>query len=173
MIHHVEFLIQFLPLACAHLVIPPLSYFNGERLSNELLEEFLNLIYSAVPRTFLTEKFITSLLNDASNTNEIRGTMVTHIFVHTSYSHLFGNLSAALQFAYPVYEEFGTVGLYFLFISGGVASSIPTFLRTDQKRAFSELVYDRLALQETNESYVHWVPGILQIIMLRPSTLLL
>ena len=158
-----DFLIHFLPIALAHIALPPLSYFSGETFDNEILDEFFRFIYSVTPQSFLSRKFIYSLVNDSSNGVDFEWTMLTHIFVHTSYEHMFGNLSAALQFAYPVYNEFGAVGLYFLFLSGGAFASLPTFLRQNQKSAFSQLVYDRIAIRPSGETYSKWIPGMKKI----------
>ena len=157
--HHTEFLIQFLPIAIAHIALPPISYFSGESFDSEFLNDLFASIYSAVPQSILNRRFIYSLVNDSSNGTDLRWTMLTHIFVHTSYEHMFGNLSAALQFSYPVYNEFGTFGLYFLFLSGGAFASLPTFLKKNQKSAFSKLVYDRIAIRPNSESYSQWIPG--------------
>lgn len=159
--HYAEFLWQFLPLAAAHLVLPPLSYFRGERVRPEVVDEIFELIYSVVPPSILSERFINSLLRDHSHGTDLHHTMITHIFVHSSYEHLFGNLSGVLQFAYPVYNEFGTMGLYFLFLSGGAIASLPTFLRSGQKSAFSKLVYDSISIKPDSGTYSQYIPGTL------------
>lgn len=156
---YIEFLIQFAPLAAAHLAVPPLSYFYRERCENKVFADFFRWLYSIVPPCFLDRKFIHSLVDDYNDVNIINATRITHLFVHSNYDHLFSNLQVALQLSYPVYNEFGTCGLYVLFLSGGIFASLPTFLRSDQKSALSKLVYDRVAIQPSNNSYSRWIPG--------------
>ena len=157
--HYMEFISHFLPLAAAHLLLPPLSFFSGERIEAEVANEVFGLIYSVVPPSILNRKFVESLLFDSSHGTDFHHTMITHLFVHSSYEHMFHNLSAAMQFAYPVYTEFGSAGLYFLFVSGGVIASLPIFFRIDQNSAFSKLVYDSISIKPGNGTYSQYVPG--------------
>ena len=159
--NYAEFLSQFLPLAAAHLLLPPLSFFSGERIEAEIADEIFCWLYSVVPPSLLNRKFVESLLFDSSHGTDFHYTMISHLFVHSSYEHLFHNLSAAMQFAYPVYNEFGSAGLYFLFLSGGAIASLPIFFRSDQNSAFSKLVYDSISIKPGNGIYSQYVPGIL------------
>lgn len=154
-----DFLIAILPIAGLHLILPPIAYFHGERLSNAEIQEFLELVfYSSIPREFFNEKFISHLTYDSAG-RTFTLNLLRHVFVHADYDHLFGNLSAATQLSFPVYRELGGVGLYILFFSGGVLASIPTFLHKEQKTAFSNLIYDKIAIKPSANSNGGWIPG--------------
>lgn len=56
------------------------------------------------------------------------------MFVHGSYNHLFMNLVAAVQFGYPVYMEYGPIGLYTVFLCGGVFAALPSVLYLGQQK---------------------------------------
>jgi membrane associated rhomboid family serine protease len=45
------------------------------------------------------------------------------MFVHASYQHLLGNLQSLVNYGFPVYDQFGPSGLYFVFLGGGILSS--------------------------------------------------
>ena len=155
----VDYLFTVMPIAAAHLAIPPISFFRGERLGDVQLQTLFDFIYSMIPEDLLSAYFVQSLMYDSANWPNIDSTIITHMFVHGNYEHLLGNLSAALQGSFPIYQEFGALGLYFLFISGGTIASFPSFLHDDQKRAFSKLFYDEVALQPRGSSFSRWIPG--------------
>ena len=157
---YVDCLLAFTPIAAAHLAIPPISFFRGERLGDVQLQTFFDFIYSMFPGNLLSAHFVQSLMYNSAKWPNIDSTIITHMFVHGNYEHLLGNLSAALHGSYPIYQEFGALGLYFLFISGGTIASFPSFLHDDdQKRAFSKLFYDEVALQPRGSSFSRWIPG--------------
>lgn len=156
---YMDFLISVLPIAAVHLALPPISYFRGERLSNSEIQELLELVfYSSIPEELFSENYISHLTYDSAG-KIINSSLLSHLFVHIDYKHMIGNLSAALQFAHPIYREFGGIGLYILFFSGGVLASIPTFLHKDQRMAFSNLIYDKIAIKSTGDSKGGWIPG--------------
>ena len=159
----VDYLLAFMPIAAAHIAIPPISFFAGERLSETLLQNFLDFIYSIVPVEKLSATYVRSLMYNTADWPNIKSTIITHMFVHADYKHLIDNLNAAFQLAFPVYEQFGAGGLYLLFISGGAIASFPSFLHEDQKRAFSNLFYEKVALKPRDNSLSSWIPG--QIIL--------
>ena len=159
MVTLIDYLLAFIPIAAAHIAIPPMSYFNGERLSNAVLQNFLDYVYSLVPKELLTSDYVRSLTYNSAHWPNIDSTIITHLFVHGNYEHLFGNLNAALHASFPIYQEFGALGLYFLFISGGAIAAFPSFLHEDQKRAFSNLFYEKVALQPRGNSLSSWIPG--------------
>jgi membrane associated rhomboid family serine protease len=155
-----DFFLAILPIVGLHLVLPPIAYFRGERLTNAEIQELLELVfYSSIPKEFFNEKFISHLTYDSAG-KTFTLNLLRHIFVHANYDHLFSNLSAASQLSFPVYREFGGVGLYILFFSGGVLASIPTFLHKDQKLAFSHLIYDKIAIKPSGNSNGGWIPGL-------------
>ena len=63
-------------------------------------------------------------------------TYITHLFIHSDYKHLYNNLLVLFESAYPVYHEFGAIGVYCLFFGGGVASAIPSFLHDAWEKQF-------------------------------------
>ena len=140
------FLISFLPIVIAHIVFPPLSYFDGEKVGNEIIDDFLRIVYHLAPKKVLNRKFVESLVNDSAKGRRSSRTMLTYIFIHGSYEHMSQNLLGAINPAYPIYKEFGKKGLYFLFLSGGVFASLPTFFRKQQNRAFRKLVSDEFGI---------------------------
>ena len=156
---YIDYILAFLPIVAAHVAIPPMSFFRGERLSNALLQDIFSYIYSLTPQQLLSADYVRSLLYNSADWPNIKSTIVTHMFVHNDYQHLLGNLNAAFQASFPIYAEFGAVGLYFLFISGGAIASFPSFLHEDQKRAFSNLFYDKVALQPGGNFFSSWIPG--------------
>ena len=140
-----EYVWAVLPLAALHLAVPPLGYFWGERFYVDGNKDlFTDVIYRLVPEKLLSESYVRSLLADDKEPFSIRN--ITSLFVHGSYSHLFNNLTACLQFGMPVYGEFGSNGLYFVFLAGGAFSSIPTFLHADQKKELARLVASKLSV---------------------------
>lgn len=114
-----DYLFSFIPLVCAHICIPPLSYF----MNNETPHYFFDELYEILPSEITNPKFVESLLLDADKPS---WTLLSHLFVHADYNHMFNNLIACIQLSYPIYNEFGTFGLYTLFLTGGVASSVPS-----------------------------------------------
>ena len=155
----VDYLLAFIPIAAAHIAIPPLSFFGGERLEDTLQQNFLDFVYSIVPVEIMSFFYVRSLMYNTADWPNITSTIITHMFVHADYKHLIGNLNAAFQIAFPVFDQFGAGGLYLLFISGGAIASFPSFLHEDQKRAFSNLFYDKVALKPRDKSLSSWIPG--------------
>lgn len=139
-----EYLWTVLPIAALHVAVPPLSWFWGERIYLDGNDLFSDVIYRIVPPKLLSEAYVRSLLADDKEPFGIRN--ITSLFVHGSYSHLFNNLTACIQFGMPVYGEFGSSGLYFVFLAGGAFSSIPTFLHTDQKKELARLLASKLSI---------------------------
>lgn len=151
-----EYLVAFSPIAIGHLCIPPLSYFEYFREENdERITKIFDLIYSLVPTVFLKKDFVSSLLLVKSKEFSIKSSSITHLFVHATYDHLIGNLSSALVFGGPVCDEFGAMGLYALFLGGGLFSSLTTFLHADQLNALNELL-----LIEEKKSQNNSIPGV-------------
>jgi membrane associated rhomboid family serine protease len=150
------YLVAFSPIAVGHLCIPPLSYFEYFRKENdERITKIFELIYSLVPAFFLEKDFVLSLLLVKSKDFSIKSSSITHLFVHATYEHLIGNLSSAFVFGGPVCDEFGAMGLYALFLGGGLFSSLTTFLHADQLNALNELL-----LIEEKKSQNYNIPGV-------------
>lgn len=139
---YLDYFIAVTPIIISHIAVPPLSYFDGERAVHEWLDTLLESIYSRFPQ--FHKEFVSSMIRDAHA--GLDSTVISHLFVHGSFSHLFGNLFAAVQFGYTTYLEFGAVGLYTVFIFGGATASLPTFLYNDQRRAIRNLVYEKIAI---------------------------
>jgi hypothetical protein len=153
---HIAYLQSFLPLLIGHVIVPPLSSFKFES-PPLILDSFFNIVYTIIdeiyPNTLLSEKFVNSLILDQRALPDDK-TWITHLFVHGDYNHLIGNLSAALQFGYPIYKEFGSEGLYILFLFGGVFASIPSMLYADQKNAFAITMHELLLSIPNNARYL-------------------
>lgn len=145
-----DYIITLSPIIIAHVAVPPLSYFRGERVKDEWLNGFLHFIYSHMPENFLHEKFVSSLTRDMSA--RLNLTVISYLFVHANYSHLFGNLTGIIQLGLPIHKEFGVGGLYSLFLSGGAIASLSTFLHDGQREAIRKLVYEKFAIQQKSNS---------------------
>ena len=141
-----EYVITLSPIIIAHVAVPPMSYFRGERVTNVGLNGFLHFLYSLLPENCFHQELISSLIRDTNA--GLDSTVISHLFVHGDYSHLFGNLMGVIQVGHPIYREFGTAGLYALFLSGGAIASLPTFLHEGQRNAMRKLVYKKLAIQQ-------------------------
>jgi membrane associated rhomboid family serine protease len=138
----------------SHVLLPPLSYFSGERLEDGF-QDIFEAIYSLTPEEWSRARFLNSLCLD---TNDKFGLpYLTHMFVHGSYSHMLTNLNGALTLGLPVFREFGLEGLYIVFLGGGILASIPTFLNEDQKVELARSVGAGLTIPEKSI-----VPGILR-----------
>lgn len=87
--------------------------------------ELFELVYNLLPDKFLSYNYISSLalIHDYNGWNN---GWITSLFIHGDYTHLLNNLTAAFQLGYAAYANYGSFGLYSLFIFGGIASSIPS-----------------------------------------------
>ena len=136
-----EYLTTLSPIIIAHVAVPPLSHFRGERVGNQGMKGF-----SHRPEKYWNKKFIHSLTRDT--TAGLDWTVFSHLFVHDDYDHLYGNLMNAYDWGFPIYREFGAAGLYALFLTGGAIASLPTFIHGGQRKAMRKLVYEKLAIQQ-------------------------
>jgi membrane associated rhomboid family serine protease len=134
--------LAFAPIALGHLIVPPISWFRGGEILPEPLGEIFERIYDIAPESFLSERFVLSLILDNARVLKLDWTRVSHIFVHVNYQHLLSNLTAAYQFGLPVHEAFGQAALYAIFVLGGVYASLPSGLYTRQKQSFAKTVKD-------------------------------
>ena len=143
----IDYAFAALPLVIGHIIIPPLSWFGGERVyldgHTDIFTEFYD---KAVPPILLSAKYVHSLVADSKEPFNYRN--ITSIFVHSTYSHMFNNLSACIQFGLPVYLEFGSNGLYFVFLVGGVVASFPSFLHDDQKKELARVVTSKISVAD-------------------------
>ena len=158
----VDYVFAALPLVLAHVVVPPLSYFQGERVyvDDHMTDVFTELIYPMVPAQLLRASYVVSLTRDAGDP-VISVKSLTALFVHGSYSHMFSNVTAMLTFGLPVYTEFGSNGLFFVFLAGGVFASLPSFLREDQKKEVARLVASKFTVDPgTGNSLYNRLVGV-------------
>lgn len=117
----IKYAIAVLPLTLAHLCIPPLSTFQFvPEPPPPQLEGLFVTLHALVP-ALQDRSTVTGLLLDPKE--DVDATLITHLFVHASYSHLLGNLLQALVLGWPVYRDLGPLGFYALFLAGGVAGS--------------------------------------------------
>lgn len=118
-----------LPLAIAHVAIPPLSYFESPRqFPPSELRPLFDLVFSFSPDYHFDPKFVRSLLLDKStqqNSWGINHTNFTHLFVHKDYNHLINNLFGTVFLGWNVYLENGGIFLYSVYLIGGVFASLP------------------------------------------------
>ena len=143
----IDYAFAAVPLVIGHIIIPPLSWFGGERVyldgHTDIFTEFYD---KAVPPILLSAKYVHSLVADSKEPFNYRN--ITSIFVHSTYSHMFNNLSACIQFGLPVYLEFGSNGLYFVFLVGGAVASFPSFLHDDQKKELARVVTSKISVAD-------------------------
>ena len=143
----IDYVFAVVPLVMGHVMIPPLSWFSGERVYFDgNMDVFSELFYTVVPPILLNGKYIHSLVADAKEPFNYRN--ITSIFVHSTYSHMFNNVSACIQFGLPVYLEFGSYGLYFVFLAGGAFASFPSFLHDDQKKELARVVTSKISVAD-------------------------
>lgn len=147
----VNYLITFAPIFFSHVLVPTLSYFAGTESS-----EVFSDLYSLFPG--FTRQYVESLLLDPSRHELFKDSQwFTYLFVHGNYQHMLGNLYTAYVCGRPVFFEFGPVGLFFLFFSGGVVSCLPSQLSNDQTRILDSAIKDSFVIK--NQPYV---PGFLK-----------
>ena len=144
---YVDYVFAALPLVLGHIVVPPLSYFSGDRvyIGEQMTDIFSELIYPLMPPQLLRASYVKSLMHD-TNDSVFSSSIITNLFVHGSYRHMFSNLTAMVTFGLPVYNEFGSNGLYFVFLAGGMFASFPSFLREDQKKEVARLVVSKFTV---------------------------
>ena len=89
--------------------------------------------YESILGSYFNKKAIESMLLENGN-ERTNIQYITHLFLHADYRHLYNNLSALINLAYPAYHEFGAIGVYCLFFGGGVAAALPSFIHDEQKK---------------------------------------
>ena len=131
-----DYLFSIAPIIYGHVAIPPLIAFgpSGQLMSpyfffQDGISEFFVFVYRHLSmERFLEYKYVKSLLLELDNNNKMQSewtTLISHMFVHGDYKHLMNNLQGIITHAYPVYDHFGPVVTNLLFITGGIAASIP------------------------------------------------
>ena len=133
----VGFLFAMVPLTMANLVIPPLSYLKHEETCPLSLFEYIyNVTASCDPR-LTSFKYVMSMLTYDEESVVEKGEfyrVFTHLWVHVSYEHLCNNLLSAYNVGYPVYTEYGAIGMYSVFILGGMSAVVPTIFHEVQHK---------------------------------------
>jgi membrane associated rhomboid family serine protease len=133
------------PLLLAQLMIPPLSYFVGERVDSPFLDILYESLGEAAPK-FFRLKYLCSLL---CNPHDLKGdkvmTMFSYMFVHVNYQHLFYNLQNLMIDGLPIYREFGAIGMYAVFFGSGIVATLPSPFHTSlpSSQSFSPLQFWR------------------------------
>ena len=97
-------------------MIPPISFFRRNEMPRS---EYLAFIHKNFP-----DEFQFSLLFSSISDQQHFHQWITHIFVHTNYEHMFLNLFDTIVCGYSVYNEVGIIGMYAVFIGGGMFSAI-------------------------------------------------
>lgn len=128
-----EYGLAILPLVSAHLLVPPLSYFLGERLNlSPALMEVLDEYYM---RRFSYARVRELMLDQSSSATDSEPLCwITYMFVHGDYKHLLNNLQSLVSVGLPVYRHLGAFGLYTVFLAGGIAAPYPSSLRDVQRK---------------------------------------
>lgn len=138
-----------LPLTLGHLLIPPISTYtkfqkypgsNNIDLPPENVRFIFQLIAFIRPPFIYNEDFLMTLLLKKTKNQTLMTIfpkfpdhdlftyrIISHLFVHYSYSHLLNNLSSFLSVGYTPYKEFGLSFYYLLFFGGGVTASLPLY----------------------------------------------
>jgi membrane associated rhomboid family serine protease len=101
-------------LAGLQLLVPPISYVIGTEQPVGL--EGLYIFPELRSLANLLDMGYSHNISDEGCFNPRR---ITHLFVHSSYNHLFANLQALLAVGGDCVQAFGTDGFYFLFFLGG------------------------------------------------------
>ena len=126
-----------MPLTIGHLVIPPISYLKQEETCPlHALERLYRVTASFDPR-LMSFKYVMNMLTYDEESVVEKGEFYrgfSHLWVHVSYEHLFNNLLSAYNVGYPVYTEYGAVGLYTVFILGGISAVVPTIFHEVQHK---------------------------------------
>jgi membrane associated rhomboid family serine protease len=130
------------PLVISQLIIPPLSYFLGERADIPFIDEIYRHL---TPPNLLNFKYLHSLMFDPQDLkgNKIY-TLLSYMFIHADYNHLLCNLQTLVTVSYPVYQEFGPLGLYSIFLGSGIVAVSPSFLREKQQNGGNKPLYQKL-----------------------------
>ena len=103
-----DFILAASPLVFLQMAIPPLSYALGRQFPQKgtFVYNFYKLILPAYP--FLGDiNFLNSLMFERRYfgipREEYR--MITYMFVHGDYDHLFRNIVGLLSFGFPIFKE--------------------------------------------------------------------
>lgn len=113
-------------LCLLQLAVPPLSLWDKREVLDDTPEAFfLRLLYTHVwPPGWLTQENVKGMALRRLITvdgGQASWSWLTHLFVHDSYSHLLGNVSAFLQQGSQLYCRIGD-HTYFVYIAGGLAA---------------------------------------------------
>ena len=126
-----------MPLTIGHLVIPPISYLKQEETCPLHALERLYRVTALFDPRLMSFKYVMNMLTYDEESVVEKGEFYrgfSHLWVHVSYEHLFNNLLSAYNVGYPVYTEYGAVGLYTVFILGGISAIVPTIFHEVQHK---------------------------------------
>eukprot|EP01031_Cornospumella_fuschlensis_P025224 gene25224-30466_t len=123
-----SYFIASIPLALAHLCIPPVSSLALiPEIPPEPLQPVFKFLYDVSPPALQDRNLIYSLMliqKGSNKVNTVDHRLLTHLFVHATYGHLLGNLVQCVLNGYSAFKHFGPTGFYLLFLSGGVFGSV-------------------------------------------------
>jgi membrane associated rhomboid family serine protease len=137
-----------LPVIYLHLIFPTLASFPFKELDlpSANLEWFVSLVRSLSPHDGFTEKFIKSLVLKKENSQYTESLqdflnyrIITRLFIHNDFHHMLNNLIQLLLVSDVVTLEFGGLFYYFIFLGGGILSSVPLFRNILREMKKSEL----------------------------------
>jgi membrane associated rhomboid family serine protease len=137
-----------LPVIYLHLIFPTLASFPFKELDlpPPNVEWFVSLVRSLSPHDLFTEKFIKSLVLKKENSQYtdslqdfLNYRIITRLLIHNDFQHMLNNLIHLLLVSDVVAWEFGGLFYYFVFVGGGILSSVPLFRNIIREMKKSEL----------------------------------
>lgn len=149
-----SFLASFVPILFSHVVVPPISFLLGQEVEPHPLFEDLYAIFPFT-RDFVLENL---LLCPSRHKFPADYQYITHMFVHGSYAHMFGNLYTAFICGRSVHMELGAAGMYCLYLSGGIIASLPSLLSLSNQKFMDAAIKDTFTLREK----ASYLPGFLK-----------
>mmetsp|Transcript_597 Transcript_597/g.997 ORF Transcript_597/g.997 Transcript_597/m.997 type:complete len:275 (+) Transcript_597:74-898(+) len=151
-----DYLVSISPLVCAHVALPPLSYFSGQICRYQEIFDFIYM--NITPKMCIDPSFVRSLMLDHKNVKvDQQWKWLSYMFVHSSYQHLLMNLRALCFSGFSVYKRLGVRGFYTVFFASGVASMLPSSLREaqDNKRSVGVKIMSELYGKLTGQGIMH------------------
>lgn len=137
-----EYILTFAPICFCHVIVPTLSYFAGTERS-----DLMNDIYEHFPY-FNKNDVINMMLCPAKHVFPRNYQFVTYLFVHATYSHMFGNLYTAFVCGRPVWQAYGSFKFLILYLSGGIISSLPSRVSIKHKEHLDNMIADTFEMKD-------------------------
>lgn len=174
----VGYLILISPLVMAHFIIPPLSHYEAPS-TREKYPPSLNFLYDYLPIEIQPGTYENDSIERMKVIKQIEVLMytqslpldspqvITHMFIHADTNHLSNNLINLILAGYPVYKEFGIVGLTTIFFLGGISSIVNTPLYKKQRDTNVENIVTLRRLPLANivpKAIISWIDKPIQFV---------